>query len=141
VVAIVSAEMMSTLPSEAAKEVMQKIVGSIKPLASETVSMQPEITLSESKLRELWNKGVLPDLAYIAFALEIERGNDIDAEVFARNWSVSAEELSEIDYENGWKPKRLKKRSVVNAILILEEKLLLTNQMDIQVQLNLFDLP
>lgn len=125
--------------ASAALEAIDEIKKTVKLVPTETVSMQPEITLSESKLRELWNKGVLPDLAYVAFALEIERGNDIEAEVFARNWSVAAEELSEIDYENGWKPKKLKKRSVVNAILVLEEKMLLTNQMDIQVQLSLFD--
>lgn len=124
-----------------ALEAIEKIkdgVSNVQP--SETVSMQPEITLSESKLRELWSKGILPDLAYTAFALEIERHEaNFDVEKFARDWSIAAVELTEFDYENGWKPKKLKKRSILNAICILEEKNLATNQTNVQVQLSIFD--
>lgn len=117
------------------------LLAKLKPGESMTVSMQPEVTLSEGKLRELWNKGILPDLAYISFALEIEsNAPSFDAELFARTWSISPEELSELDYENGWKPKKLKPRSVLNAIGVMQEKGFGSFNINVQIsQLSLFE--
>lgn len=127
------------LSHQAAKNALEALKDmDVQP--SQTVSMRPEITLSNTKLRELWSKGILPDLAYVTFALEIDRGEvNFDVDLFAIKWSIAPEDLSELDYENGWKPKRLKKRSVLNAICILEEKQLATNQTKVAVQLSIFD--
>lgn len=117
------------------------LLANLKPGESMTVSMQPEVTLSECKLRELWNKGILPDLAYISFALEIESNEpNFNAESFARNWSISPEDLTDLDHENGWKAKKLKARSVLNAIGILEEKGFASFNVNVQIsQLSLFE--
>lgn len=99
----------------------------------------PTLELGEYKLRELWSKGILPDLAYVSFALQFNPPIvSLDAAQFAREWSL--DELSEFQVEEGWKVKRLKKRAILNAIAILEEKNMLVVQASITIsQLSLFD--
>jgi hypothetical protein len=110
--------------------------------------MSNNITLSEQKLHELWSKGVLPDMLYVCFALEMTMNEPgscnaaakvaFDVESFTKTWSINKEDLSELDLQEGWKPKTLKRRSVLNAICVLQEKgLACTN---INVQVNQMDL-
>jgi hypothetical protein len=96
------------------------------------------ISLDEWKIKELWCKGVVNELAYISFALELNDSPSIDIVSFAMIWSVT--ELSEEQLDDGWKPKKLKPRSVMNAILVLDEKGFTSIDVSVKVnQLSLFD--
>jgi hypothetical protein len=98
----------------------------------------PSIEITEFKLRELWCKGILSDLAYISFALEFRTSTSLDVSRFASEWSVT--ELSESQIEDGWKNKLLKVRSVLNALCILNDKNLGDTDFSVKVnQLNLFE--
>jgi hypothetical protein len=100
--------------------------------------MNLTIEITESKLRELWSKGVISDLAYVSFALEFNDGKSLEVSGFAREWSVA--ELSESMIEDGWRPKVLKVRSVLNALCILNDKNFSDTDITVKVnQLSLFD--
>lgn len=130
------------ISEEAAERILETLYGmrsGMNHMEAQTVSMGLTLIISEYKLKELWSKGVLSDLAYISFALQFnpDRAN-LDAAQFAREWSLN--ELGELEIEMGWKPKRLKKRAVLNVIAILEEKGFLISSHNIQLsQLSLFD--
>lgn len=96
------------------------------------------VKLDDWKLRELWCKGIINDLAYITFALELESKANFNIDSFIRKWENL--ELSEQQTNDGWKPKKLKLRSVLNAIAILDERGYLGCSFNIQVQqLSLFE--
>jgi hypothetical protein len=98
----------------------------------------PTISIDKYKLQELWCKGIINDLSFVAFALELHRKPTLDMQQFSREWSV--EDLSESERDNGWKPKVLKVRSILNAICILDNKGMADCNFEAQVnQLNLFD--
>jgi hypothetical protein len=78
------------------------------------------IILDEWKLRELWCKGIINDLAYITFALELESKAAFNIDSFTRKWENA--ELSEEQQDDGWKPKKLKLRTVLNVIAVLDER-------------------
>lgn len=95
------------------------------------------IKLDEYKLRELWCKGIINDLAYITFALELESKANFSIESFVRKWENV--ELSEQQADDGWKPKKLKLRAVLNAICALDDKGFLGCSFNVKVeQLSLF---
>lgn len=96
------------------------------------------IEINETKLRELWCKGIINDITYIAFALQFGGDKNLDVSRFASEWSVT--ELSEFQVEEGWKAKILKVRSVLNAMCILNDKNFSDVDFDVKVnQLSLFD--
>lgn len=96
------------------------------------------IKLDDWKLRELWCKGIIPDLAYISFALELESKANFNIDSFVRKWENV--ELSEQQLEDGWKPKKLKLRTVLNTICVLNEKGVLGCDFQVSVnQLSLFE--
>lgn len=98
----------------------------------------PTISIDKYKLQELWCKGIINDLSFVAFALELHRKPTLDMQQFSREWSV--EDLSESEKDSGWKPKVLKVRSILNAICILDNKSMADCTFEAQVnQLNLFD--
>jgi hypothetical protein len=84
------------------------------------MSLKPTIELDDCKIRELWSRGVLNDFGYITLALELHDKPSFDVVQFSRDWSV--EDLSENEMAQGWKSKKLKIRSILNAICILEDK-------------------
>lgn len=95
------------------------------------------IDLDDWKLRELWCKGVVNDLSYIVFALELESKANFNIESFVRKWECL--DLSKEQTDDGWKPKKLKLRSVLNAICVLDDKGFLGCNFNVQVQqLSLF---
>lgn len=72
----------------------------MKLVDTQTVSMEPNLSISEYKLKELWNKGVLSNLAYISFALQFNPNRaSLDAAQFAREWSIN--ELGDFEIEMG----------------------------------------
>jgi hypothetical protein len=96
------------------------------------------IKLDEDKLRELWCKGIINDLSYITFALELESKAAFNIDSFARKWENV--DLSEEQADDGWKSKKLKLRTVLNVIGILDEKGLGCCDFNVKVsQLSLFD--
>ena len=100
--------------------------------------VSPRIQIDEYKLRELWSKGILSDLAYVSFALELHNKPTLDILRFSRDWGV--EDLAENQIADGWKAKRLKIRSILNAICILDDKGMADCDFNAQVnQLSLFD--
>ena len=123
----------------------------IKDLRDFTLSTQQKqpmnhelstIKIDSEKLTELWNKGVLNDLAYISFALSFDihpsASTMLDVQDFCNRWSV--DDVSEQMVEDGWKKKILKPKTVVNALFILEEKLFTAQKVSVNlVQLSLFD--
>lgn len=99
---------------------------------------EPTIEISEFKLRELWCKGIVNDLTYIAFALQFGGNKNLDVSRFVSEWSVT--ELSEFQIEEGWKNKMLKAKSVLGAICVLNDKGFSDIDFDVKVnQLSLFD--
>lgn len=97
-----------------------------------------KIELDDWKLRELWCKGIINDLSYIIFALELETKANFNIDSFIRKWECL--ELSEQQADDGWKKKNLKLRSVLNTIAILDEKGLLGCEFSIKIQqLSLFE--
>jgi hypothetical protein len=103
-----------------------------------TVPMELTIEITESKIRELWCKGIMPDLTYVSFALEFNNGKSLDVSRFASEWSVT--ELSESMIQEGWKAKILKVRSVLNAMCVLNDKNYSDTDISVKVnQLSLFD--
>jgi hypothetical protein len=97
-----------------------------------------KITLDDYKLRELWCKGIINDLSYITFALELESKAIFNIDSFARKWENV--ELSEEQQKDGWKPKKLKLRNVLNVIAVLDEKGMGCCDFNVKVsQLSLFD--
>lgn len=96
------------------------------------------IKLDDWKLRELWCKGIINDLSYITFALELEPKAAFNIDSFARKWENT--ELSEDQIDDGWKPKKLKLRTVLNVIAVLDEKGMGCCDFNVKVsQLSLFD--
>jgi hypothetical protein len=96
------------------------------------------IKLDDWKLRELWCKGIINDLSYITFALELESKATFNIDSFARKWENI--ELSEEQLNDGWKSKKLKIRTVLNVIGILDEKGLGCCDFNVKVsQLSLFE--
>jgi hypothetical protein len=96
------------------------------------------IKLDECKLRELWCKGTISDLPYVTFALELESKAAFNIDSFARKWENV--DLSEEQMDDGWKSKKLKLRTVLNVIGILNEKGLGCCDFNVKVsQLSLFD--
>jgi hypothetical protein len=110
-------------------------------LAGETIPgtpVSPRIFIDEFKLRELWCKGIFNDLAYVSFALELRSKSALDILQFSRDWSM--EDLSDSQVADGWKTKKLKVRSILNAICILDDKGAADCDFNAQVnQLSLFD--
>jgi hypothetical protein len=105
---------------------------------AQAIPMELTIEITESKLRELWCKGVINDLSYVSFALEFNNGKSLEVSGFAREWSLT--ELSDSMVEDGWKPKILKVRSVLNALCILNDKNFTDTDITVKVnQLSLFD--
>lgn len=97
-----------------------------------------KIEIDDWKLRELWCKGVINDLAYISFALELESKAAFNIDSFSRKWENV--ELSEEQIDDGWKPKKLKVRTILNVIGILDERGMMGCDFNIKVsQLSLFD--
>jgi hypothetical protein len=108
------------------------------PKTSERPIDAPTISIDKYKLQELWCKGIINDLSYVAFALELHDKPTLDMQQFTRAWSV--EDLSNSEKESGWKPKVLKVRSILNAICILDTKGMADCNFSAQVnQLSLFD--
>jgi hypothetical protein len=100
--------------------------------------VSPRIFIDEFKLRELWCKGIFSDLAYISFALELQSRPTLDILQFSRDWSM--EDLSDSQLADGWKTKKLKVRSILNAICILDDRGMADCDFNAQVnQLSLFD--
>jgi hypothetical protein len=96
------------------------------------------IILDEWKLREFWCKGIINDLTYITFALELESKAAFNIDSFTQKWENV--DLSEEQQGEGWKPKKLKLRTVLNVIGILDEKGLSCCDFNVKVsQLSLFD--
>jgi hypothetical protein len=96
------------------------------------------IILDEWKLRELWCKGIINDLTYITFALELESKAIFNIDSFTRKWENI--ELSEEQQDDGWKSKKLKLRTVLNVIAALDEKGMGCCDFNVKVsQLSLFD--
>jgi hypothetical protein len=109
-----------------------------KPFPESDLKDSPIISIDRYKLQELWLNGIIPDLAYVTFALELHSRPTLDIQQFSRDWSV--EDLSDAQLESGWKPKKLKIRSILNAICILDSKGLADCDFSAQVnQLSLFD--
>jgi hypothetical protein len=107
-------------------------------IVSKPTLVEPEIKISEYKLRELWSKGILSDLAYVAFALELQGKPTLDIVRFSYEWSV--EDLDEGQILDGWKAKTLKIRSILNAMCVLSDKGLADCDFGAKVkQLSLFD--
>lgn len=132
--AIVTAEMISTLPEKEAAEIMGGIVSSLGTFDIPKTT----INLDEWKLRELWCKGIINVLSYVAFAIELESKAAFNINSFTRKWENV--ELSEEQIKDGWKPKKLKSRTVLNVIGILDEKGMADCDFSAQVnQLSLFD--
>jgi hypothetical protein len=97
-----------------------------------------KITLDEWKLRELWCKGIINDLSYITFALELESKAMFNIDSFTRKWENV--ELSEEQQDDGWKSKKLKLRTVLNVIAALGERGMGCCEFNVKVsQLSLFD--
>jgi hypothetical protein len=96
------------------------------------------IILDEWKLRELWCKGIINDLSYITFALELESKAAFNIDSFTRKWENV--ELSEEQQDDGWKNKKLKLRTVLNVIAALDERGMGCCDFNVKVsQLSLFD--
>jgi hypothetical protein len=96
--------------------------------------MDNQLNLSETKIRELWSKGIVPDTLYVCFALEITANDPVFNSVeFARQWSIEKDDLTELQLETGWKPKTLKSKSVLAAICLLEEKGLAQTSISVQI--------
>jgi hypothetical protein len=99
---------------------------------------KPCIEIDDNKLRELWSKGILSDLSYVSFALELHNKSSLDLQQFSRDWSV--EDLAEDQILDGWKAKTLKIRAILNAICVLDSKGLAACDFNAKVtQLGLFD--
>jgi hypothetical protein len=99
---------------------------------------EPKIEISEWKLKELWCKGIVNDLTYVAFALQLHDKPTLDMMQFSRDWSI--EDLSDDMKDGGWKPKKLKVRSILNAICILDDRGMADCDFSAQVnQLSLFE--
>ena len=81
---------------------------------------ESNVIIDKLKLQELWCKGIVNDLSYITFALQLQSKPNLDMLQFSREWSI--EELSDEQSDDGWKAKKLKVRSILNAICILDEK-------------------
>lgn len=95
------------------------------------------IKLDKWKLQLLWLKGIINDLTYVAFALELHDKPMLNLQQFSRDWSV--EELSDNQKDEGLKPKILKVRSILNAICVLDAKGMADCDFSAQVnQLSLF---
>jgi hypothetical protein len=96
------------------------------------------IILDEWKLRELWCKGIINDLSYITFALELESKAAFNIDSFTQKWENA--ELSEEQQDDGWKSKKLKLRTVLNVIAALDERGMGCCDFSVKVsQLSLFD--
>lgn len=96
------------------------------------------ISIDDWKLRELWCKGIINDLTYISFALEFESKTNFNLESFIRKWENI--ELSENQIDDGWKPKKLNLKTVLNSICVLDDKGLLDCDFSVQVdRLSLFE--
>ena len=108
------------------------------PMAMDIDIPKTSIKLDDWKLRELWCKGIINDLSYITFALELESKAAFNIDSFARKWENI--ELSEGQLDDGWKPKKLKIRTILNVISILDEKGLGCCDFNVKVsQLSLFE--
>jgi hypothetical protein len=100
--------------------------------------VEPGIQIDKYKLQELWSKGILNDLSYVSFALELHKKPTLDMIQFSREWSV--DDLAESQLADGWRAKTLKVRSILNAFCILEDKGNLNCDFSVKVsQLSLFD--
>lgn len=96
-----------------------------------------KIELDDWKLRELWCKGIINDLSYIIFALELESKANFNIDSFIRKWECL--DLSEQQADDGWKKKNLKLRSVLNTIAILDEKSIISANLTASIsQLTLY---
>lgn len=96
------------------------------------------IQIDRYKLQEFWLKGIVNDLTYVAFALELHDKPTLDLQQFSRDWSVG--ELSDNQRDEGLKPKTLKVRSILNAICVLDTKGMADCDFSAQVnQLSLFE--
>jgi hypothetical protein len=134
--AIVSAEKISTLRKEDALEIGRKTLESVD--SDSDLPSSNVIVIEKFKLQELWCKGILNDLSYTAFALELHDKPSLDLQQFSREWTV--EDLSESQLDDGWKAKKLKVRSILNAICILDDKGVADCNFSAQVnQLSLFE--
>jgi hypothetical protein len=96
------------------------------------------ITLDEWKLRELWCKGIINDLTYITFALDLESKAAFNIDSFTQKWENA--ELSEEQQDDGWKSKKLRLRTVLNVIATLDARGMGCCDFSVRVsQLSLFD--
>lgn len=109
-----------------------------QPSITVPMDNEPTIQIDKWKLQELWLKGIVNDLTYVAFALELHDKPTLDLQQFSRDWSIP--EVSESQKDEGLKPKILKVRSILNAICILDNKGMADCDFSAQVnQLSLFD--
>jgi hypothetical protein len=132
--ATATAKMISTLPEKDATEIMGSIVNSLGTFDIPKAI----IKLDEYKLRELWCKGIINDISYVTFALELESKAAFNIDSFARKWENV--ELSGEQLNDGWKSKKLKVRAILNVIGILDEKGLGCCDFNVKVsQLSLFE--
>ena len=106
-----------------------------KPMNHESNTIDKYINsvkIDSENLTMLWNKGIVGDIAYIAFALSLDIQSKtptaLDVQDFCNRWSV--EDVSEQMVEDGWKKKILKPKAVVNALFVLEEKMLITQNIN-----------
>lgn len=109
-----------------------------QPSITVPMDNEPTIEIGEWKLKELWCKGIVNDVTYVAFALQLHDKPTLDMMQFSRYWSI--EDISDDMADGGWKPKKLKVRSILNAICILDDKGMADCDFSAQVnQLSLFD--
>lgn len=86
--------------------------------------------------RELWAKGIINDISYVLFVLKLSKfGGRFNVENFIANNCIIKEELSEEQLRDGWKAKILNFKTVLAAIVALEEKNFITPDIDINIEL------
>jgi hypothetical protein len=98
-----------------------------------TVSID-RITLEPDELKYLWAIGVLNDVAYIAFALQVDKRiyktmKAINISAFAERWLFAGD-------ENGVSPKILKPKQIKDAIHKLEMVEYIKVEQQLSLELN-----
>ena len=88
------------------------------------------IQLSRGELKELWELGVINNLAYVYLALKSEGhepSKQVNLDYFAGRWTGTGE-----------RPKTLTRRQVMTAVSVLDEKGVLAIGGAVQLQLEVF---
>lgn len=89
-----------------------------------------DLTITRPELIELWECGVINNLAYVYLALKSEGhepGKQINLDYFAGRWTGTGE-----------RAKTLTRRQVLNAVAILDEKRVIAIGGSVQLQLEVF---